>query len=238
MEAKNNIKSTEIASVLWQSQPVQGDPNNPKLSWSEFGNRHRVIGTANYTHNWNNTHSTNVGVFVEAAEGNRYVYNGGNRYSFTYGGDVNGDGVGGNDLIYIPENSNDIVLEDPTQWSALNDFIEQDKYLSENRGEIAERHGLTNPWFGNIDLRVMHNLNTNLGKLQLSVDLLNAANLLNSNWGVRKVASQLATTPLSVTGWTADGEPILKFSGVKETFTDDPGPFSRWGIQVGLRYMF
>ena len=43
---------------------------------------------------------------------------------------------------------------------------------------------------------------------------------------------------------TADGEPILKFNALDEngnvidTFTDDPGPFSRWGLQVGLRYMF
>ncbi len=238
LEAKNNLKSTEIASVLWQSQPVQGDPNKPQLSWSEFGNRHRIIATTNYTHNWNASHSTNIGIFFEAAEGNRYVYSGGNRYSFTYAGDVNGDGVGGNDLIYIPKDKNDIVLADPSQWTALNDFIEQDSYLSEHRGEIAERHGLTNPWFNNIDLRVLHNLKTNLGTFQISIDLLNAANLLNSNWGVRKVANPLATTPLELTGWTDGGEPILKFSGVDETFVDDPGPFSRWGLQIGLRYMF
>ncbi|MBU0528559.1 TonB-dependent receptor, partial [bacterium] len=238
LNAKNNLKSTEIASVLWQSQPVQGDPNTPELSWSEFGNRHRIIGTANYTHSWNSAHSTNIGVFVEAAEGNRYVYSGGNRYSFTYAGDINGDGVGGNDLIYIPENENDIVLDASSSWSDLDAFIEQDSYLSKHRGEIAERHGLTNPWFGNIDLRVLHNFKTNLGTLQLSVDLLNAANLVNSNWGVRKVANPLATTPLELTGWTDGGEPILKFSGVNETFVDDPGPFSRWGLQIGLRYMF
>jgi len=238
LNAKNNLKSTEIASVLWQSQPVQGDPNTPELSWSEFGNRHRIIGTANYTHSWNSAHSTNIGVFVEAAEGNRYVYSGGNRYSFTYAGDINGDGVGGNDLIYIPENENDIVLDASSNWSDLDAFIEQDSYLSKHRGEIAERHGLTNPWFGNIDLRVLHNFKTNLGTLQLSVDLLNAANLVNSNWGVRKVANPLATTPLELTGWTDGGEPILKFSGVSETFVDDPGPFSRWGLQIGLRYMF
>jgi hypothetical protein len=240
LQAKNNLKSTEIASVLWQSQPVQGDPNRPNLSWSEFGTRHRIIGTANYTHEWNSTHSTNIGVFLEVAEGNRYVYSGGNRYSFTYAGDVNGDGVGGNDMIYIPKDANDIVLADAGQWNALNDFIEQDSYLSEHRGEIAERHGLTNPWFNNIDLRVLHDFKTNLGTFQLSIDLMNAANLINSNWGVRKVASPLATTPLEVTGWTAGGEPILKFSGGAdgETFVDDPGPFSRWGLQIGIRYMF
>ncbi len=238
LQAKNNLKSTEIASVLWQSQPVQGDPNNPNLSHSEFGNRHRIIGTANYTHDWNSTHSTNIGVFFEAAEGNRYIYSGGNRYSFTYAGDVNGDGVGGNDLIYIPKDENDIVLDASSNWSDLDAFIEQDLYLSEHRGEIAERHGLTNPWFSNIDLRILHNFKTNMGTFQLSIDLLNAANLVNSNWGVRKVANPLATTPLELTGWTDDGEPILKFSGVDETFIDDPGPFSRWGLQIGLRYMF
>ena len=43
--AKNNLKSTEIASVLWQSQPIQGNPNNPELGLSEFGQRHRIVGT-------------------------------------------------------------------------------------------------------------------------------------------------------------------------------------------------
>lgn len=243
LKAKNNLKSTEIASVLWQSQPVQGDPNNPNLSWSEFGNRHRIIGSANYTHDWNTSHSTNIGVFVEVAEGNRYTYNGGNRYSFTYAGDVNGDG-NSNDLIYIPKDENDIVLDPSSNWSDLNAFIEQDSYLSEHRGEIAERNGLINPWFSNIDLRVLHNFKTNMGTFQLSIDLLNAANLVNSNWGVRKVANPLATTPLEVTGWTDGGEPILKFNALDEngdvidTFFDDPGPFSRWGLQVGIRYMF
>ncbi len=245
LQAKNNLRSTEIASVLWQAQPVQGDPNNPNLSWSEFGNRHRIIGTANYTHDWNSAHSTNIGVFLEVAEGNRYTYNGGNRYSFIYSGDVNGDGYSGNDLIYIPKDENDIVLADPAEWNALDAFIEQDSYLSEHRGEIAERNGLITPWFSNIDLRVLHNFKTNLGTFQLSIDLLNAANLVNSNWGVRKVANPFATSPLIVLTddydnpqFDSDGEPILIFSGVEETFIDDPGPFSRWGIQVGLRYMF
>ncbi|MFC1527343.1 carboxypeptidase regulatory-like domain-containing protein [Candidatus Neomarinimicrobiota bacterium] len=240
LKAKNNLKSTEIASVLWSSQPVQGDPNNPEIGWSEFGNRHRIIGTTNYTHDWNSSHSTNIGVFFEVAEGNRYTYNGGNRYSFTYAGDVNGDGAAGNDLIYIPKDENDIVLDASSSWSDLDAFIKQDSYLSEHRGEIAERHGLTNPWFNNIDLRVLHNFKTNVGTFQLSVDLLNVANFVNSDWGVRKVASPLATTPLEVTGWTDGGEPILKFSGGAngKTFVDDPGPFSRWGLQVGMRYMF
>ncbi len=43
-KAKNNLRSSEIASVLWQSQPMQGNPNNPELAYSEFGQRHRIVG--------------------------------------------------------------------------------------------------------------------------------------------------------------------------------------------------
>ncbi|MCK5331753.1 MAG: TonB-dependent receptor, partial [Candidatus Marinimicrobia bacterium] len=188
LDAKNNLKSTEIASVLWTSQPVQGDPNKPQLSWSEFGNRHRIVGMLDYRMNWTEQHSTNFAVFFEMAEGNRYVYSGGNRYSFIYSGDVNGDGYGGNDLIYIPKDANDIVLADASEWDALDAFIEQDPYLSENRDKIAERHGLVNPWFTNIDLKILHDFSTSFGRFQFNVDIMNVANLISDNWGVRQVA--------------------------------------------------
>lgn len=254
LDAKNNLKSTEIASVLWQSQPVQGDPNKPMLSASEFGNRHRIVGMANYRHDWNKSHSTNFGVFFEMAEGNRYVYSGGNRYSFIYSGDVNGDGYGGNDLIYIPENEGDINLVDvlgadgvtvlysaSDQWNDLDAFIEQDPYLSKNRGKISERHGLVNPWFNNIDLKILHDFNTSLGHFQFNVDIMNVANLINDNWGVRKVANPLALSPLAFDGTWANEEktiPNLTFNGVENTFIDAPGEYSVWRIQLGLKYMF
>ena len=38
--------------MLWQSQPMQGDPNNPELEPSEFGQRHRIVGGATYVKAW------------------------------------------------------------------------------------------------------------------------------------------------------------------------------------------
>src|SRR5205823_4776376 len=150
-DARNNLKSTEIASVLWQNEPVKGDPNKPELSYSEFGPRHRIIGTATYAKAWSPSLKTRIGVFVEVGQGNRFAGAGGNRYSFIYSGDVNGDGQGGNDLIYIPRNQSDILL-DPIrdtlgnivvtaqqQWNQLNAFISQDGYLNSHRGQIADR---------------------------------------------------------------------------------------------------
>ncbi len=242
LDAKNIMTTTEIAAALFQGNPVKGDPNKPELSYSQFGQRHRIIGGMTYRHDWNESMATTVGVFVETAEGNMFTTSGGNRYSFVYAGDVNGDGSGGNDLIYIPKDKNDINLADPSQWDALNAFIEQDEYLSKHRGEIAERNGLVNPWYFNMDMRILQDFSIQaFGKknsLQLSIDILNLPNLLNSGWGVRQVASAAATSPLKLTGFDSNGEPIFSFSGVSKTFVDDPGLFSRWQMQIGLRYTF
>jgi hypothetical protein len=253
-EAKNQLKSTEIASVLWQNQPVKGDPNKPELSFSEFGIRNRIVGSATYTHSWTRALATHFGLFLEMAQGNRFAGAGGNRYSFIYAGDVNGDGYAGNDLIYIPESKSEITFDPYTdasgnevsadqQWSALNAFIEQDDYLSSHRGEIAERFGAVNPWFTNIDLKILQDYVLNLGgrdhTFQWSLDILNVANLLNSDWGVRKVASAAATSPLELARFDDGGEPVFHFKGgATETFIDDPGLFSRWRIQTGFRYFF
>ena len=238
LDAKNNLQSTEIASVLFQSQPVQGDPNNPNLGYAQFGMKQRIIASATYTRAWNETMSTNVGMFFEMGEGNQYVYSGGNRYSFTYGGDVNGDGVGGNDLIYIPNSASEINLTNSSDWAALDAFIAQDKYLSKHIGEIADRNGLLNEWFTNLDLRVLQNIGIAGQKFQVSLDILNFGNLINDGWGVRQTANPAALTPLVLDSWNDAGEPVFSFTGPESTFTDDLGEFSRWRLQLGFRYIF
>lgn len=252
-QAKNNLKSTEIASVLWQNQPVKGDPNKPELSFSEFGQQHRIIGSGTYTKTWSSSLRTQAGLVFEISQGNRFGGAGGNRYSFIYSGDVNGDGSGGNDLIYIPRTQAEINLEAYTdasgrvisaqeQWTQLNAFIEQDKYLRDHRGEIAARFGALNPWYNNVDFRVLQDFAVPSGgtrhAFQLTIDVLNVGNLLNSDWGVRKVASAAATSPLRLVRFDAAGAPVFNFTGPSSTFIDDPGLFSRWRAQIGLRYFF
>ena len=251
--AENTLKSTEIAFALWQQLPVQGDPNNPELSYSEFGQRHRFVGDAMYTKSWSSNHRTQIGLFAELAEGNRFAGAGGNRYSFIYSGDVNGDGQGGNDLIYIPSDQSEIILLPYTnatgqtvsaqqQWTDLDAFITQDKYLSDHRGQIARRAGAVNPWYNTIDLRILQDMVLFEGAkrhtLQLSFDVLNVGNLISSDWGVRKVASASATSPLRVVDFTTAGVPRFNFTGPTTTYIDDPDVLSRWRAQVGLRYFF
>ena len=251
-DATSTLKSTEIAAELWGNLPVQGDPNNPEVGFSEFGERHRIVGSATYSKSWSPSLKTQVGLFVEVAQGNRFAGAGGNRYSFVYSGDVNGDGQSGNDLIYIPRSQGEIQF-DPCpsgcgtpnatpqqQWDAFNAFIQQDGYLNSRRGQIAERFGESNPWYNNVDLRILQDLTvggaTRHG-FQLSVDILNVGNLLNSSWGVRKVASTAATSPLTLVRFDATGAPVFNFTGPATTFIDDPSLLSRWRAQIGLRYI-
>ena len=134
------------------------------------------------------------------------------------------------------------VVTAAQQWTALNAFIEQDNYLSGHRGEIAERFGAVNPWYSNIDLRILQDYALSLGetshKIQLSLDILNVANLINSDWGVRKVATVAETSPIRFNGYDNNGNPELNFTGPAETYINSPDLFSRWQVQVGLRYYF
>ena len=248
LQARNNLQSTEIASVLWQSQPVQGNPNQPGLSYSQFGQQNRLVGTATWNHHWSDRMGTQIGFFLEVAQGNSFRGNGGNRYSYTYAGDVNGDGYS-NDLIYIPRSQSEIVFDTifngatvvatpAQQWTALDAFINQDPYLSKHRGQIAARNGGLNPWYHELDMRVLQDIGlASAHRIQLSLDLLNLTNLINSSWGVRKVALPTATTPLTLTQFVGN-TPHFNFTGPATTFVDDPGIYSRWRLQLGVRYMF
>jgi hypothetical protein len=222
---------------------VQGNPNNFEESFSQFGHRHRITGSANYRHAWTDMFATSFGLFLEVAEGGFFSAGRTSRYSYTVSGDLNGDGVSGNDLIYVPRDQSEINLVDipgglsaAQQWTALNAFIEQDEYLSEHRGEITERNGAINPWFTNLDLRVLQDVIVSDHTFQVSLDVLNLGNFLNSDWGVREVVNTAAKTPLIVTGFNAAGQPLYQFPGtVSETFIDDPSELSRRRAVRGLR---
>ncbi|HVF97284.1 MAG TPA: carboxypeptidase regulatory-like domain-containing protein, partial [Flavisolibacter sp.] len=125
-----------IAQSIWRDRPVSGDPNAPELGYSNFNQPHRVVAAAFYRKEWGKALATSFGFTYEAANGGvaSYVYN----------GDINNDGLNQNDLIYIPRDQNEIVLESVAPasgtpndtrtpamiWAQLDAYIKQDPYLS------------------------------------------------------------------------------------------------------------
>ncbi|MBC8374818.1 MAG: TonB-dependent receptor [FCB group bacterium] len=234
----------EIAADAFQRNPIVDGPNNAMLSNSRYGLKHRVISSAVYKKSYGNM-NTSLAMFFETGVGNRY--------SFTYAGDLNGDAILNNDLLYVPEDASDIHFGTVTdgvgtvapnaaeQWTALDAFIEQDDYLSTRRGDYAERNGAMLPWFSQLDLKAVQEVSLGLGgmdhTLQFSLDILNIGNMINSAWGVR----QLSTTwnPITVTGVDDNGVPYFSFNtSLEDSYVDDTSIASKWQMQFGVHYLF
>jgi hypothetical protein len=228
--------AAEISGDAYDRNPTLGNSNQANLSPSLYGNKHRIVGNANRTFNYANKWSTTISLFYEYAKGGRF--------SYTYSGDINNDGSGLNDLIYIPT-SGDLsgmtfsgtVAEQNAQRTALEAFISQDDYLSENRGAYAEKYDALSPWYSRWDFRLLQNYKINEGhSLEFSIDILNIGNMISSDWGVRKFPTNTQPIGVSVDG---AGNPTYSFdSNLTETFTPDTSLLSRWQMQFGLRYSF
>ncbi len=234
----------EIAADAFQRNPIVGDPNQPMFSYSRYGLKHRIISTIMYSKEYKNMASS-VAMFFEAGQGNRY--------SYTYSGDLNNDVIANNDLLYVPVDANDIhfgtvlngVATEATnadaQWDALNAFIEQDDYLSTRRGDYAERNGVMLPWFAQLDFKFAQDFNLMIKEkkntLRLSLDILNLGNLINSDWGVRQLAN--TWNPIAFNGRDANNVPYFSFDqNLKTSYINDVSVNSKWQLQIGVRYIF
>ncbi|WP_421773391.1 TonB-dependent receptor [Gracilimonas sp.] len=229
----------EISSDAFARNPAIGNVNKPELAPSLYGNKHRFVGRLNKTfvYGEQDKWSTSVSLFMEYAQGGRY--------SYTYSGDINGDGSGLNDLIYIPTESElngftftGNAAEQQDQRQAYNNFIEQDDYLSGRRGQYAEKYAVLSPWYSRWDLRLNQRLNLGQNAIEFTVDMLNIGNLINSNWGVKE--SPINTQPIGIASVDPNTlEPTYTFdSTLQNTYVDDFTLQSRWQIQFGLRYSF
>ncbi len=72
--------------------------------------------------------------------------------------------------------------------------------------------------------------------IQLSLDILNVGNLINSDWGVVEQPNNQSPISISVDN---TGTPTYTFNpDLTETFGADSSLLSRWQMQFGVRYIF
>jgi hypothetical protein len=234
------------AQSLWPNVAIQ-DRNNPETGYSRFDQPHRIVGQVSFdtrTISQNNLTRFSM-VYVGGDQG---------RYSYTFGGNF-GDG-GGVRLMYVPESFEDAQLIDlidddgsvirtaQQQWNDLDAFIEQDSYLSGKRGEITERNGAKLPWLHRFDFRIAQDINLfrNQHKIQLTFDILNVGNLINSEWGVTR--EEYASSIMQYMDADEAGNATFTVN-----YQDDDTPYvdshrrditidNTWRAQFGIRYMF
>ncbi len=230
------------------TQQVKG-LNTPTLATASYVIPDRVVAMFSYRREYLKHLATTLTLFYQG--GADY------RFSYTYSGDFNRDGVSGNDLIYIPTSAevqqmtftnqtvNGIVYDQTAQRNLFESYVGQDKYLRTHRGQYAERNGALAPWRNQVDFKFMQDIfvksGNNRNTLQFTVDIFNFGNLLNPSWG--KVKNTNATAILIPAFTSLTTAPTFRLATsqnqvVTRTFRDNVSTASTYSVQFGLRYLF
>ncbi|NII84705.1 MULTISPECIES: TonB-dependent receptor [unclassified Pedobacter] len=245
-DTKDNTSfNGNVANSATLSLPVPSDPrdlSNVTYSDNQFRNKVVIYGT--------------LPTFWGVTVGVRYSGIGGTRYSLLSGANNNGDFVTTNDLAFIFDRNNPNVpqnvrtglqafLDNPNVSQSLKDYVL--KY----DGQIAERNGGINGFFGTVDLRVSKKVKLyKTHAVELSVDIFNFANLLKKKWGVNETLGTQALYAIGIPAVKdANGVEISpavpNYNTTTRQFnyrvnntgivTPSGNP---WQIQIGLRYGF
>jgi hypothetical protein len=273
-DARNVAEGGSTASSLWSARAVSNtDPNAATLAYASYYQPHRVIATVSYRFDYAKHFSTSFGAIFEAAPAFAT--------SYIYTNDVNGDGntndlvyipKNASDINLINAGSYNTTTHtgsttgtatDPRTsaqiWTQLNNFISQDHYLNFHRGEYAKANANVLPFYKKVDLNITQDIyffTKNGGEktkhtLRITMDLINAGNFLNRNWGLVKTPTLTSNSSgyqlLTFEGLAADGKtPLFSFpyqdaasqSPRTNSYTYSTGIGSRWQMQIGLRYLF
>ena len=253
--SKDYMSAGSIASGSWQSALSVNGNNDLGLSFADAFVKNRFVGLLGYRIDY----GKGLGGATTFTLG--YVGQQSNPFSYIAAGDLNGDRVNNNDLIFVPNKGTDIKFASLTaggktfteaeQQAAFDAFIGQDEYLSTRRGQYAERNGGLLPYLHRLDFSVAQDVFVKIGgkrnSFQIRMDILNFTNMLNNDWGVsqRATAPQLLNfvsrdavtnvpTYRLATQRLTDGSTIL----ARDSYQYNSSVFDVWSAQLGIRYIF
>src|SRR5262249_37740278 len=118
----------------YQFAPVDGPLDDRNVRPSAFDRRHKITitGAASLPYGF--------------GAGLMYNLVSGLPYTWTVNGDVNADGINGNDLVFVPASASQISLMNPAQYDQLAAFIDGQDCLKNAKGHLVERGACRNPW--------------------------------------------------------------------------------------------
>lgn len=235
-----SLPGSNASSVLNYISTVEG-PNNIRLHNAQNVTPDRFVFSVTHS----DKHGNNLSVIYETWRGS---YN----YSFMTVNDINGDGYN-YDALYIPTDAqvanNEFRFVSEDDKTRFMDFVHANDYLKNHQGEYAEAYSLYSPWVHRVDLSYKHDFKINVGKtthaLQLSCDIKNVLNLLNSSWGVSKYLNPaIGSDPrvLKYEGVDKDGYATFStpasINGDTKMWTLNHAIGQCWYASVGIKYIF
>ncbi len=235
--------TSSVAQSNWRNNFTHGNPNKPELSNSAFNVPHTVKFSAFYHADYgrNKMFSTIVGLIWQGQSGTPY--------SLYYNGDLNGDGYSGNDLLYIPTDAQidrmafkaTSAYTEEQQRANLKQWLASTPYLKDHRGEYFERYADNMKFEGHFDFHFAQQFRLKTGSythtLEVSMDIMNLANLLNKKWGRTYASSYMSTYASPINYDSKSGAYQFLHDGDYKVFTPTDY-YSRWRGQIGVKYTF
>lgn len=209
------------------------NPNEEEASRANYVIRDRFTAALSWSKAFFGDNDTQVALFYEGRKGKPY--------SWTYINDMNGDGIGGNDLLYIPTGPGDVAFVSPEDEAAFFDYVADNPELARYRGGVVERNSSFAPWTNQFDLRISQELPGFFGesKAEIWLDVLNVGNLINDEWGqIEEIGFPSNRSFVNFVGLDEQGRYIYDFGNPEEFTKRDTTGESRWALQVGFRYKF
>ena len=230
---------------------------------SAFDQPHHFVLAVTYTAPWKKF-PTDVSVFFQGFSGTPYTYTYGSTGAAS--GDLNADGIRGNDPIYIPTTAE---LSDTTMFAnftgtvgpsgptnpsrdisraeqrdSLVSFLKQMPCLSSQQGVIMKPRTCRNPFYKYMDVSIRQSLPSIGGhKLTLEAQMFNFLNWIHSDWGqFHSVGAFTDVFLFTQTGMKADGTPIFRFdpnqANASTRFPVVQTASNFWQAQFTLRYAY
>jgi outer membrane receptor for ferrienterochelin and colicin len=207
---------------------------------SSFDRPHKVTMSGTYDFPWKNW-PTQISLIYIGYSGTPYTYISGGSSGR---GDLNADGIVGNDPIYVITGPSDPLMS----WESSADAAEMDALIAANsclndqRGTIMERNSCRNPWQNFMDLAVTQGFPAFAGNNRFSIQLgiYNFLNMLNSDWGIIKTAGGGVFPSQTVVRLNEQdsGDPLFTYSGPdpEDTFVNNGDNRNSWQLQLMVRY--
>jgi hypothetical protein len=244
-------ESTEVSPLTsstsnsnWSGRSVL-NPTEEVEANSSYLVKDRISASLSFQKRFFGTYRTTMGVFFEGRSGKPY--------SWTFNNDANGDGLGGNDLMYIPTafGAGEVVFKGDTATSHVNEqrfwaIVDQYRGLRNAAGGVVKRNNSFSSWTNSFDMRVSQEVP---GLWQghkgvFTLDILNVGNLLNKKWGrINEVAFQSsgaqARSFVDVVGLDGQGRYIYQLRDkVEDLDVRQVKGESQWALQATVKYEF
>ena len=240
-DAKDNTSfNGNVANTATLSLPVRDDPRDlSRVTYSDNQFRRKVVVYGS------------LPTFYGVSVGIRYSGIGGTRYSLLSGANTNADFVSNtNDLAFIFDPNNpavpanvqtglNAILNNPDASQSIKD------YITKYSGQIAERNGGVNGFYGTIDLRIAKKFNFyKKHNIELSGDIFNFANMLKRTRGVSKNLGNQALYAVGIpVSGTTPAVPAFDAANRRFNYRVNTAGIANPGgepyqIQLGVRYNF